>query len=50
MRTHFVSLLKLEPYTETAGMNLTRRAILGVVKYPEYFRLIFTTIYPVAAC
>ncbi|MGR3807900.1 anti-phage deoxyguanosine triphosphatase [Pasteurella testudinis] len=30
----FRLITKLEPYTEKAGMNLTRRAILGVVKYP----------------
>lgn len=30
----FRILTKLEPYTEYAGMNLTRRTLLGVVKYP----------------
>lgn len=30
----FRLITKLEPYTEKSGMNLTRRAILGVVKYP----------------
>lgn len=30
----FRLLTKLEPYTESAGMNLTRRTLLGVVKYP----------------
>lgn len=30
----FRILTKLEPYTENAGMNLTRRTLLGVVKYP----------------
>ena len=30
----FRLITKLEPYTEKAGMNLTRRTILGVVKYP----------------
>ncbi|OOF56297.1 dGTPase [Rodentibacter genomosp. 2] len=30
----FRILTKLEPYTEKAGMNLTRRTLLGVVKYP----------------
>lgn len=31
----FRLLTKLEPYTPNAGMNLTRRTILGVVKYPS---------------
>ncbi len=30
----FRILTKLEPYTEHSGMNLTRRTLLGVVKYP----------------
>lgn len=30
----FRILSKLEPYTEQAGMNLTRRTLLGVMKYP----------------
>ncbi|OOF45673.1 anti-phage deoxyguanosine triphosphatase [Rodentibacter trehalosifermentans] len=30
----FRILTKLEPYTENAGMNLTRRTLLGVIKYP----------------
>ncbi|MBE2898166.1 deoxyguanosinetriphosphate triphosphohydrolase family protein [Pasteurellaceae bacterium 20609_3] len=30
----FRILTKLEPYTQSAGMNLTRRTLLGVVKYP----------------
>ncbi|MBN6066494.1 deoxyguanosinetriphosphate triphosphohydrolase family protein [Aggregatibacter actinomycetemcomitans] len=30
----FRLLTKLEPYTPNAGMNLTRRTILGIVKYP----------------
>ncbi|MCW9709771.1 deoxyguanosinetriphosphate triphosphohydrolase family protein [Avibacterium sp. 21-586] len=30
----FRLLTKLEPYTPDAGMNLTRRTLLGVVKYP----------------
>ncbi|OOF58360.1 anti-phage deoxyguanosine triphosphatase [Rodentibacter myodis] len=30
----FRILTKLEPYTENSGMNLTRRTLLGVVKYP----------------
>ncbi|MFQ1022430.1 anti-phage deoxyguanosine triphosphatase [Avibacterium paragallinarum] len=30
----FRVLTKLEPYTPNAGMNLTRRTLLGVVKYP----------------
>lgn len=28
-------LAKLEPYTEKYGMNLTRRSLLGVLKYPQ---------------
>ena len=35
----FRLLTKLEPYTPTAGMNLTRRTILGVVKYPTILDL-----------
>ncbi|WP_298444425.1 anti-phage deoxyguanosine triphosphatase [uncultured Ferrimonas sp.] len=30
----FRILAKLEPYTESHGMNLTRRTLLGVLKYP----------------
>lgn len=30
----FRIITKLEPYTPSAGMNLTRRTILGLVKYP----------------
>ncbi|MBE2894003.1 anti-phage deoxyguanosine triphosphatase [Spirabiliibacterium falconis] len=30
----FRILTKLEPYTQSAGMNLTRRTLLGVIKYP----------------
>lgn len=30
----FRLLTKLEPYTQDAGMNLTRRTILGIIKYP----------------
>jgi len=30
----FRLLTKLEPYTSNAGMNLTRRTLLGIVKYP----------------
>ncbi|OOF78443.1 dGTPase [Rodentibacter caecimuris] len=47
----FRILTKLEPYTEKAGMNLTRRTLLGVVKYPtildmtspQYTRLPYLT-------
>lgn len=35
----FRLLTKLEPYTPNAGMNLTRRTILGVVKYPAILDL-----------
>lgn len=30
----FRILSRLEPYTEKAGMNVTRRTLLGIVKYP----------------
>lgn len=30
----FRLLTRLEPYTQSAGMNLTRRTLLGVLKYP----------------
>lgn len=30
----FRLLTKLEPYTPQSGMNLTRRTLLGIVKYP----------------
>lgn len=30
----FRIVTKLEPYTEKAGMNLTRRTLLGIIKYP----------------
>ncbi|HGO5855534.1 TPA: anti-phage deoxyguanosine triphosphatase [Mannheimia haemolytica] len=30
----FRIMTQLEPYTEAAGMNLTRRTLLGVMKYP----------------
>ena len=35
----FRILTKLEPYTEKAGMNLTRRTLLGVVKYPTILEM-----------
>lgn len=35
----FRILTKLEPYTENAGMNLTRRTLLGVIKYPTILDL-----------
>ena len=31
----FRIITKLEPYTEQYGMNLTRRTMLGLIKYPE---------------
>ncbi|MCK3657551.1 dGTPase [Pasteurellaceae bacterium Pebbles2] len=31
----FRLITKLEPYTQNAGMNLTRRTVLGIVKYPS---------------
>ena len=33
-------LTRLEPYHEGHGMNLTRRAILGVIKYPAPYRVV----------
>lgn len=33
-------LAKLEPYTENMGMNLTRRSLLGVLKYPQTLNLL----------
>ncbi|OOH92400.1 dGTPase [Pasteurellaceae bacterium 15-036681] len=30
----FRIMTQLEPYTENAGMNLTRRTLLGIIKYP----------------
>jgi len=32
----FRIVTKLEPYTANHGMNLSRRALLGLVKYPNY--------------
>ncbi|MDO4698604.1 MAG: anti-phage deoxyguanosine triphosphatase [Pasteurellaceae bacterium] len=32
----FRIMTQLEPYTEKAGMNLTRRTLLGVIKYPTF--------------
>ena len=29
---------KLEPYTKTHGMDLTRRTLLGLIKYPQFIR------------
>ncbi|SHI18735.1 anti-phage deoxyguanosine triphosphatase [Ferrimonas marina] len=34
----FRILTRLEPYTQTAGMNLSRRTLLGVLKYPVCHR------------
>ncbi|CAI8178547.1 MAG: Deoxyguanosinetriphosphate triphosphohydrolase-like protein [Glaciecola sp. HTCC2999] len=38
---------KLEPYTINNGMNLSRRTLLGLVKYPNY---IDTLVVPYPAC
>lgn len=35
----FRLLTKLEPYTPNAGMNLTRRTLLGIIKYPTILDL-----------
>lgn len=32
----FRIVTKLEPYTQNAGMNLSRRTLLGLVKYPNF--------------
>ena len=32
----FRIVTQLEPYTEKAGMNLTRRTLLGIIKYPAF--------------
>lgn len=32
----FRIISKLEPYTESHGMNLTRRTMLGLIKYPNF--------------
>jgi dGTPase len=32
----FRIISKLEPYTESHGMNLSRRTVLGLVKYPNF--------------
>jgi len=36
----FRILTQLEPYTEFNGMNLTRRSLLGLLKYPVYLSTI----------
>lgn len=41
----FRILTKLEPYTPDAGMNLTRRTLLGVIKYPTFLNLT-SPVYP----
>ncbi len=33
----FRILTRLEPYTKSYGMNLTRRSLLGTLKYPVYY-------------
>jgi len=33
-------LTKLEKYTESQGMDLTRRSLLGVLKYPVTFSMV----------
>jgi len=42
----FRILTQLEPYTECDGMNLTRRSLLGLLKYPVYLSQISAP-YPV---
>lgn len=37
----FRIMTQLEPYTEKAGMNLTRRTLLGVMKYPSLLSITF---------
>ncbi|MDP0075500.1 anti-phage deoxyguanosine triphosphatase [Glaesserella parasuis] len=35
----FRIVTQLEPYTKNAGMNLTRRTLLGIIKYPSFIDL-----------
>lgn len=35
----FRIVTQLEPYTQNAGMNLTRRTLLGIIKYPTFIDL-----------
>jgi dGTPase len=37
----FRILTRLEPYTLSSGMNLTRRTLLGVLKYPATYRQLY---------
>ena len=39
----FRIVTKLEPYTEDYGMNLSRRSILGLVKYPNTIEVLSNT-------
>jgi dGTPase len=36
----FRIVTKLEPYTEDNGMNLSRRTLLGLVKYPNFLNIL----------
>ena len=36
----FRIVTKLEPYTRSHGMNLSRRSVLGLLKYPNYLDLL----------
>jgi len=36
----FRILTQLESYSETAGMNLSRRSLLGVIKYPNFLNVL----------
>ncbi|MCC2615646.1 deoxyguanosinetriphosphate triphosphohydrolase family protein [Aestuariibacter halophilus] len=42
----FRIITKLEPYTEQDGMNLTRRTLLGLVKYPNFIDTLYNAEYP----
>lgn len=39
----FRIISKLEPYTESHGMNLSRRTILGLIKYPNFISALRVT-------
>lgn len=42
----FRIVTQLEPYTQANGMNLTRRTLLGIIKYPTLLECTMPTPYP----
>lgn len=42
----FRIMTRLEPYTEHCGMNLSRRTLLGILKYPNTLPNLIHTVYP----